>query len=210
VPAPFQRKALRVLDSIYKFVGGQTGPNQFALEASIQPVHDMSRMSELAGLGAREGFWILQTAQSHAAGGELRDAINPYIATAINAGWPAELPDDLRVWVIDCFGYTASGTGNFALAEITLSYPAVMVGPSDLAAVVNEQLLYRADTESAITVGNEMLTNDNGPVIQARLPRRVEPGSNLNFQTEATGVTTIRLCALLWVGQRGTYPAGLA
>jgi len=208
----FTKKPLRILDNLYEFVGGLAGLSEFELSGAIQPVHDLSREAELAGFGQREGYWTVATSQVHAGAGELTDALTPYAqGTDLGNGWINPLPANWRIWVIDLWAYIVSaGAANLTAVQVVLSYPVQMVGPNDNNVVANERLLFHADTASSIQGGtNTMIRQAGEPSIVAQLPARIELAQNISFQSEASGACTINQFALIWVGEKGTYPAGM-
>lgn len=206
----FTKNPLKALDGIYRFLGGMSGLRRFALESEIQPVHDVSRLAELAGFGGRQGYWLAQATQLHVAAGEIANSITPYASTNSLNGWLNPLPSDLRVWVIDCFANRISGTASlFEAAAVVMVYPAEMVGPSDAAAGLDQNvLLWRGDILNAFV---DAVDDDTAPAKKFAMPALLEPGQllSLSSQQAGAGAIGIRVAALLWVGTAGTTPPGL-
>lgn len=212
MPLRFSKQPLRLLDAIYGFIGGQTGPKEFAIESAIQPVHDLSRSAELAGFGTREGYWVCEADQVHVAAGSITDAIDVYnpAVSSHNArnGWIDGMPPDLRVWILDCWGVLAGTDTLFNHAEIEVGTPADIVGISTGAAAGFDRLLWTGDTGTL--GGNIFLAG--APSKIAEMPVRLEPGELMTMISEqaGAGTVTVRLSAMMWVGVQGAAPPGLS
>jgi len=212
VPSRFNKQPLRLLDALYGFIGGQRGPTEFALESSIQPVHDLSRAAALTGLGTRSGYWLAQADMAHTGAGTIAKLLPVYDTDPAgftnNNGWPEPLPSDLRVWVLDVYGQLSGTDSLFGEAECEISMPNAMVGPADGTTIDANDLLI-ATFDNGTVFGN--LTLDGGNSLQAQLPVRIEPGQTLNFRStqEGSGSMTCQMRALLWVGVLGATPAGM-
>jgi len=210
----FKNRPLRVLDTIYQFIGGMTGLTRFSLKSGIQPVHDVSRESELAGFGNRQGFWLSQGRQAHVAAGSQSDRIVVYNNTALNnnSGWQAPLPPDLRIWILGGFG-TISGTdANFAEAGISFEWPGQSVGPADTTPAQVEQLVFHSTSLTNLGAPSALIPTAGLMDRPFRMDFDTTQALDLVFRSRQTGAgaVTVQLSCIMWVGKTGTAPPGMA
>jgi len=208
----FSKRPLGILDALYRFVGGQTGPMEFAEDAPIQPVHNLARQAELSGFGIRQGFWIIKTSQVHAGAGEIEDVIDVYEPGTVLNGWTSPLPNDIRAWFIDGFAWTDAASAGFVAAEILCQSQANLVGPVDASGPFNQFIpCWRADTASGITGQSHIqLFRAGAPGRLVAEPFRIEPTADMFFQSEASAAMTVNICARVWAGTVGATPPGLS
>lgn len=218
--ASFNRSPLRVVDRIYGFIGGLRGLVDFALGSSIQPVHDVSRESELgSGLGSELGYFTTQNRDSHVAAGEIRTTADPWAF--------AETMDrterrELMVWLIYAGFLTDNNLARFFAQSLSIEYPLVVnilgspnIQPQWLISNYKHVTGGSAAPEAGVLLGaiaeNDTDTNFPKP-IQVPLPFPVPDGSTIRRVSSQTGVGDIRIDSyeLWWMGARGARPPGLA
>jgi len=204
LPARFEGRPLRFLDALYRVVGGLTGPKEFAVEAAIQPVHDVSRQAQIAsGFSEELGYFVRGVTDVHVGAGAIRQSLDPWDQVDSRNFERATA----GVWLISAFG-SCSSSANFVTAGLAITYPTI---PDAFAA---EQILTHifpdallAVTSTPVLIGDLARVAEHNPVSPLFIP----DGSMLDFLTQAvTGANTIRLNALLWAGARGALPPGLA
>jgi len=201
--APFTFRPLRTLDALYRFVGGMTGLQDFALESAIQPVHDVSRMAALSGgISPAFGYVAAGGVDVHAGAGSIRTTADPYsIAGDFNV-----LDEAAAAWLIAVFGTTDS-SANHSTASISYSYPVIpnAFGGQEVVCGFFPNIV--AETVS----GNFSIGDAAKDSQQAPLPLFLPRGGTLNFLSVAQiGAVETALTAVLWVGAVGTTPPGMA
>jgi len=204
VPERFEARPLRYLDALYKMVGGLSGPNTFAVESAIQPVHDVSRIAQIgSGFSDQLGYFVAGVTDVHSGAGAIRASLDPYDQVDAR-GFPRA---DSGVWLISAFG-TCSSSANFVTAGVAITYPTIpdaFAGQQILTHIFPDALL--AVTTTPVLIGDLARVTEHNPVSPLFIP----DGSTLDFLTQAvTGANTINLHALMWAGARGALPPGLA
>jgi len=198
----FTKKPLGVLDNIYRFVGGQSGPNSFAEEMAIQPVHDVSREAELGTAQSPErGYFLRGFDHAHVGTGSIFNQQGCYDRTfdSLDA-------EDVDLWIIDvlCQNNDAS---DFASAGGGLEYPI-------LPGVFNAQIKSLREFVDADQVP-ALISSGLVPVPPvddfAVLPIYCPHGSEFVQRTTSdnAGTVTISVYFLFWAGARRTSPPGL-
>jgi len=198
----FSKNPLGILDNLYRFVGGQKGPNSFAEEMEIQPVHDVSREAEMGSAqSAALGYFLEGFTQVHVGTGALFATADPYARTFKDLD-----PFDVDIWFMDAL-MNLDDSGDFQDGGIGISYP-VLPGtfPSALVKTVFEY----TTPGSTLTSGG---VNPVPPVARlVTLPMYDPHGSQLLVRTVAdgSGTVTITTFGLFWAGARSALPPGLA
>jgi len=204
----FLKRPLKVLDFIYDFVGGFAGLGEFADESAIQPVHDVSRESELgAALGgvSRMGYTLVTATDVHVATGFIRTTADPY-----NAFDNLAIPRNKgSIWVCGAFG-TCDDSTDFTSYAVSVTWPTFVghsAGQEQLIAFGNDAI---QDVVGAglFSVGDLARSN----IHASPFPLFVPQGGILNFASESdtAGTVTIRYGVVLWAGPSGARPPGFA
>jgi len=201
----FTSRPLGVLDNIYRFIGGQTGPNEFEDHVAIQPVHDVSREAEVGtAQSSALGFLLMGTVDVHVGIGTIFTSIDVYDEARVTF---RELdPEDVDCWIIDGL-CTNTDSSDFDQAAIGLQYTAL----NGAFPTTQEHLLWEYTTPGPAL-------RSGGPATipqvlnQPRLPKYVPHSSRILARSSADngGTNTINLFVLLWAGARGTLPPGLS
>jgi len=214
--AKILRPVLKLLESLYRFSGGQDGaPTEFELGLGIQAVHDVSHEVEAADANNAQGrpaggYWIATVIQNHTVVGVLTDDINFVEPTNASNGYVFN--EGLQwVWLIDAWGI-ADDAGDFEAATLFMrpNTNDFFVGPHDSnpADSVDQLLvswtsvLNRAGIPLALQLG----------AVQAQLPVLIlSPQDGIQFasRSDAAGTVQIEMNARIWVGKRGTFPPGM-
>lgn len=196
----FTRKPLGVLDNLYRFVGGQTGPNRFAEDMDIQPVHDLSREAELGNSQTGDnGYFNRGFGLAHVGTGTLFGTADIYARTFKNLD-----PFDVDIWAIDAL-CNINDAGDFASAACGIEYP-VSDGFGD-----SEVKIVREFTTPTVA----LFTGGLIPVPPVDdfcvLPLYVPHGSliGVTSTSDNSGTVTVRTLILFWAGARGTTPPGM-
>jgi len=197
----FTARPLGALENIYRFVGGQTGPNVFTLAAPLQPVHDVSREAEMgtAQTGAL-GYFYLGTVDAHVGVGNIFTTSDPY------AGPFRDLdPVDVDVWIIDAL-CTCDDSADFDIALLGLIYP-ILPGAF---ATAETQLLFEFTTpaRAIVSAGDSTIP---AVIHRIAMPTYVPHGATLAQRTSAdvAGTNNISLFTIFWAGARGILPPGM-
>jgi len=206
----FTGRVLKRLDSIWRFVGGVQGFSDMNLAGSIQPVEDLSRQSELgSGLGASGGYFQRGFTFGPVSG-TTRNSLDPW--TSVDDFEPQRVR--ASVWLLGC--WAQHDTTNVELGGISLTMPGSFIAPGLLSD--NELLLAYFDSEIAVGIASAtvfpMVAHENwSSTLQngvSSLPMSIPDGSTLNFMGHASGVGTISLSCLMWMGAAGARPPGVA
>jgi len=202
----FSASPLKALDRIYRFVGGLSGLREFELEGPIQPVHDLSRQSELDPQLGVQGYFTVGQGQVHAGAGTLNGDYDPYAAGVLPVA-PGLEPAEIGVWVMSALQFTDTA-GTFVIGNQTYTFPTV-AGAFQGGV---EQLLFSFNDEiDIVATGGEMLCGDSARVTnQVPLPFFLPVGGTLTTQSEASAAATIRSIITYWAGPLGTRPPGIA
>lgn len=202
--ARFSASPLKALDRIYRFVGGLVGLKDFELEGGIQPVHDLSRQSEIDSPVGLQGFFSILETDIHAGSGTINTTHDPYGLAPTIAGLG---PTDLGIWVMS-MGVTVSVLSAFTIANASYVFPALLGAfPTDL-----EQYLFSfPDAIDQVTSGEAPLCGDLARVTnQVPLPYFMPFGGSLNFNTQVSAAATVITNVICWGGPLGTRPPGTA
>jgi len=210
--AKIQRKVLTLLESLYRFTSSQEGaPGEVELGLGITPVHDLSRMAEIGAASIvrdSAGYWLATVTQTHVATGTAISIINLTAPPVVSEGWTFNERQQWA-WVIGIWG-TVSDVGDFQDAGVLIENIAndFFVGPSVAAPNSVEALIWRST--SAVTDGvNSMIPNQQlFPPLPALI---LSPQDGLRFESTSDNLGTISVVfnAMLWVGQRNTFPPGM-
>lgn len=199
--AKFTARPLGILENIYRFIGGQTGPNEVQLDGGIQMVHDVSREAEVGTAQTPAlGYTLSGATVSHVGTGDLFSAIDIY-----DRAFETLDPIDVDVWAIDAL-CTVNDPGDFASASLGIRYPLL----SGAFESQQDHLLYSWTTPGgALRAGGD--TTVPGVAIPVELPKYLPHGSSLLLQSTADNVGTIsiNIWLLLWVGARSALPPGM-
>lgn len=196
----FTGKPLGVLDNIYRFVGGLRGLSRFALRGAIQPVHDVSRQSELgSGLSQALGYFMGGANNVHAGAGSLFDTFDPY-AQADFHGVPR---GQVGVWAIDAMAFSTV-SGGVDRISVGFQYPTIA------GAVAGQTFGLREwdDDGAELTAGGirpgRVAFGGAHPV--ARFPIFIPNGSVFQLHTDALIASTLSCFILFWAGAYGSRP----
>lgn len=217
--ATFQAQALKVLDSLYRFVTvGNRSPALFDLEAPIQPVHDMSREAELqSGHGYNLGYYICMASQTHAGAGILYDVVNLYDPVNASGGYTAVDPATEWLWFIRAWG-NVGAAANLTQCGVYINAGtgggnASLLGPYDGTAANPRQLLWIGENGSY-----PLAAGEPAGVIDAadrgffpRIPQPITYAQGvMGMFSQCSGADTVTLAALIWRGPKGVLPPGVA
>lgn len=198
----FTRKPLGILDNIYRFVGGQTGPTSFAEEMAIQPVHDVSREAEIGtAQSAALGFFLEGFTLVHVGTGALFGADDAYARVFRDLA-----PEEVDIWIIDAL-CTTSDQSDFATANAGITYPLL---PGTFPAAITKLVRsWSVPQDTIFSGGINPVQADNHPVM---LPMYVPHGSQIGVRTTSdnAGTMTTQTFFLMWAGARGALPPGVA
>jgi len=198
-----QTRALRLVDGIYRFVGG--APESFRdFDETPTPVIDMSRISEIgAGYLERDaGFFIGGNVLTNAtmAAANIRASFDPFDGVDFarkdrNASW---------VWLL---GYSVSTTDQ---ANHTESGAAARLTDSSNREIIIYDI--RGVSGNAIVSGSTaQVLNDQGePGWTAQMPLFLELGTEIRQWTSSADDCVTTHSFLLWAGPTGARPPGVA
>lgn len=214
--AKILKPVLRVLESLYRFPGGQDGaPTEVELGLGVTPVHDVSKMVERANAvinRASGGYWGVSEVQSHAAPGTISANLN--LANPTNAA-EGYLYDEASqwIWIINVW-MSVSDVSDFNSAQVALRPWGndFFIGPHDSQPPSAQPQVIGRWVSAATETGFDNIGIPQSPPI-ALFPLVVlSPQDGLVFQsnTDVAGTTTITFNVLIWVGARNTYPPGLS
>jgi len=200
----FSAKPLKVLDKIYRFVGGQLGPTEFSLEAAIQPVHDVSRESEIgSGLGSQLGYMVRGTVDVHSGAGAINTTFDPY--EIVDTFSPDR--SQYGVWLIDAWCH-ANGSTNYLVSSVSVLRSPV---PNIVPVATHQITHFFPDAITSTVVGVVSIGDNSRLNQQCQLPLFLADGSVVQQHTQAQiGAITITEMILFWVGAQGAIPPGLA
>lgn len=214
--AKITRRVLTLLESLYRFTGGQKGaPDSVELDLGVQPVHDLSRMAEIGAakiVRASAGYWMASVTHTHVAGIATIDStlnlVSPFHTASEGYSF---IERDSWAWYIADWCTVTSVANSFIvqtqLNNITNDF---FVGPSV------------GPPNSVIGVINRYTSFDNNALHEVGLSntRRTTPlplpilspqdGILVSSRNQAGGITTINVNIMLWIGQRNTFPPGLS
>lgn len=196
---PFTKRVLTILDGIYDFVGGQTGPPAIDLASPITVVHDVSREAERAsGEGSASGYISLRVILTHAAADTQRgEILIPADFSATN--FDVVLHD---LWLIATF-VRNSDTDDFASGAAGILWPAI---PPDMPFGRVEFVQSWGTVEYAIVVGGAIQIE---PLIALGYqPRLISGADSLSFLAISNGASSSTMTGLFWFGSIGSTPPG--
>jgi len=204
--AGFTAKPLKLLDGIYRFVGGLGGVNRVDLASDITLVHDVSRQAERAGVGGH--FGRINWQETFSPNGTLEEIIK----RVNDIGPILGLEEDqyeLYVLQVECNMSTAD------MADITsVSFVA---GCESLKTRYGNRIgtsqpmyhvFYWSDTPLSSTNSSGTAKGSIGSNFYP--PVWVPPEGFLAIQGVTTAATTLDFSFLLWAGPRGSTPPGMA
>jgi hypothetical protein len=197
---------LKTLGWIYGLGGQSAQLDEIALGIPIQPVHDMSRMSELgSGIGANDGFWTVVFGMQNST----RTNKSVDLSTIFQSFGLDETT--LSTWVVGVAG--RANSANITDVSLTVDNRLIMEY-DDLGAVtrpVTAQILtkWTASTVMHFDAAGGMAYGLTGTV-DGMLPVPVycPPGSTLRASSLFTTATTQAHTFLMWSGAKGTHPPG--
>jgi len=211
--AKILKPVLRVLEQLYRFPGAQRGaPEEVELGLGVTPVHDVSRMAEVANSlinRASAGYWLASVVQNHAGVGGLQENLN--LITPPNAAEGYSM-DESTQWAWVCGVWmTGDDPTDFASAQvlITLIGNDFFIGPHDTSPPASvSQIIYRSVALNGFTgtfIGIENLVYVNRPRVI------LSPQDGLRFESvsDTAGTVVITFNVLLWIGLRNTFPPGM-
>jgi len=198
----FSRKPLGILDNIYRFVGGQTGPTSFAEEMAIQPVHDVSREAEMGtAQSAALGYFLEGFTQSHVSTGTIFGTADAYARTFRDLA-----AEDVDLWIIDAL-CVCDDAADFESAATGISYPII---PDAFPTAFVKHVREFTTPLAALTSGGVAPVPPVGDLVS--LPMYVPHGSQQLARSTADNAGTVDISTffLFWAGARGALPPGLA
>lgn len=210
-------RCLLVLDRLYHFrAGAQTAPQEFSTESSIQPVHDLSRVSELGEIitnpGA-SGFFSLDQDNVHVGGDTVTAFIDPY--GTLDGTW-GEV-GKRWIWLYKYAGSVSSAAVNGAASQAILALNVFGLGNAltrrdfliDLWGV-NDNIGIGTSLSATFPASLAHITARQ-PTFGMPLPIPLFPNSLLSWQSIATAAVagTFRIEMICWIGPFGVYPPGL-
>lgn len=210
--ARFTNRSLEVLNRIYRFVGTH-GLDRMNLEGDIQPVHDMSRESELgardlfnAGVG---GGYIATSAQNSNTGAETTfSSQNLYEAfDAASTGildFDSTPPLNHRLWLIATWGTTSTG-GGFTTFDLGLRWD----GTRDLGLWRGEGLFGPIVSGGDMIIEQQAAAQGVGYGSGAMGPLFLPLGTLLRSRYVSSATSIAQGHVLLWAGVLGAPPPGL-
>lgn len=210
----FTRKPLKLLDGIYRFVGGLSGVSRVDLASDITLVHDVSRQAERSGYGSFYGrvFWSEEVVCPGAASTEkiiYRRTISPLL------GYPDER---YELWLMNAhaecqqsdIGDVTSVT--MIMGKDSVSAPAgTPQGHQEIAVTQShaEPVAYWDAMRSSSNASGGVRGGVSS-IQQWPRPRQSEWGCFFGWQLVSSAAATIHFTTEFWAGPLGSTPPGLA
>lgn len=195
----FTQRALRILDGIYRFVGGQTGPLSVDLQSPVSLVHDVGRQAERAsGNGNVGGYISLQVVATHTD----IETENEAIAIPADLAGTNFIAGLHELWIVGCY-CRVSVLDAIDTAAMGLGWAAI---PPDFPNSRVELLQSFGSVNQELFVGGTFQVQ---PLLEYGIqPRNITDVARIDTQTVSLLTCTITMTALLWFGAKGATPPG--
>ena len=203
--AEFSNRPLAVLGRLYKFLRSSSVRSDFDTTSAIQPVHDVSRESELGTRGrAQAGY--LQLGQTFVHPGADARTVQSDVYALFDSiprfsDFRSGGDDQHRLWLLDIFG-SSSGGGTLVTSVDSVA----LLAPDDR----SQFLAGWDDAAGSAGVALAPLTRVNTTLWDDRqYPAIWQPGSLWITQSVSSAANTVRVHTLWWAGPLGTTPPGM-
>lgn len=201
MPTPFVKKVLQVLDNIYEFVGTETALGEFELGGPIQPVHDLSRESELgSGLSGQLGYYMQGSNSAHTAAQTIFTTVDPYDQADAHS-----IPrQKVGVWMIEAVAFTDLAS-TIDRIELGMRYEVI---PDAFAGTPIAIRQWSGNT--GVTQSGGRFPAVVGAELAFSLPLFVPDGSTIEIATTSLITGELSCFQLYWAGAHGATPPGMS
>jgi len=208
--ARFTKRAIAILDGLYKFVGGQGGSAEVDLEASIQLVHDVSRETERAsGAGGNGGYLLRSLVLTHPGADTKRGTIT-ILTSLANTNFDVALDD---LWLIDVWRMCDTSDGALRGGD-SVTFP-VAEPDIDVATVLMVAHWGQLDEQIVANIFNLMPglnegtgVNDRAPQVRFR-PMLITAAATIDMKSASSAACDVTASYMMWYGAKGTTPPGM-
>jgi len=205
--------ALRRLAQWYLLQGGKTGVPTLNVEAGVQLTHDVGRLieTETPPNDRTRNYLFAIAQQVHVAAGTITETLNPAAFTTALNGYINWVPTTMDLWLLHAW-MQVSGTGAlFGGATVGVGRSIItMPAFTDGTLTVPPELV--ATFPTRVTFGDIYGIDVDRPSNEVNFPTQIFQGDLIRFSSNqnAAGTVTATQACLLWIGQKGQRPPGVA